>query len=142
MCQDRAAASAFLRFLIDWKEESGAVIDFGPTSAYSEFLITHEPVLRPLNLLAEPTKLRDPLTYSGPAPLEHFRLSLLHVILRFFLGCSSAFTLNKSPVHREKQPSKLTLALRPTGGARKPRIETWNLLAARHCTVKPLCQNH
>lgn len=40
MRQDQAAAAAFLRFLTDGKEESGAVIDSGPTSAHFEFLIT------------------------------------------------------------------------------------------------------
>lgn len=50
----RAAAAAFLWFLTDGKEKSGAVIDCGPASAHFEFLITREPVTRPLNLLATP----------------------------------------------------------------------------------------
>lgn len=135
MRQDQAAAAAFLRFLTDGKEESGAAIDSGPTSAHFEFLITHEPVPRPLNLLATPAS-HSCTFYRGSSWVVavHPRRALPSPWTRHqFIGRPQ----------REQQPFTLSLALTSTGGAENPGVETCDLPAAKHRAATPTHrQNH
>lgn len=134
MSQDRVAAAVFLRFLTDWKEESGAVIDFGPTSAHSEFLITREPVVRPLNLVTTPTKLEDPSTW-WPGTLGTLRPLTLALST-----AASPGLLQCVPDEPHLYPGHVTSSSRKTTIQTHTRTQTyWWSRKPRNRNLEPFC---